>query len=161
MELNYESKKSLDGIDWQILDRLQQDARLSFAEIGRQVNLSPPSVAERIRQLEERGVILGYGAKVNPSAIGLDLRVLVDVTTTPEQYPAIVEFMKTCEFIRSAHHVTGSASFRIEILIPSIPALETLVGQMSQFGHTVTSIVLSSPVEKNVINNPISSSPDT
>ncbi|NEQ97185.1 MAG: Lrp/AsnC family transcriptional regulator [Cyanothece sp. SIO2G6] len=144
----------LDGIDWQILTLLQQDARLSFAEIGRQVKLSPPSVTERIRQMEEMGIILGYRATVNPKAIGLKLRVLIDLTTTPNQYPAIIQFMQACESIRSAHHVTGSASFRIEVLINSVQTLEVLVGQLSQFGHTATSLVLSSPVEKTIVNNP-------
>jgi len=154
MELSSEPTKVLDQIDWQILNLLQQDARLSLAEIGRRVSLSPPSVTERIRQMEEAGIILGYSAKINPSAIGLGLRVLIDLTTTPEQYPSVIEFMKTCEFIRSAHHVTGSASFRVEVLIHSIHTLEALIGQMSKFGHTITSIVLSSPVEKTIMNGP-------
>ena len=149
---------SLDDTDWGLLMALQQDARLSFAELGRRVGLSPPAVTERLRRMEDTGVLVGYRAMVAPKAIGLDLRVLIDLTTTPQQYPAVITFMEDCTAIQSAHHVTGGASFRIEAFVPSIMALEDLVGQLSVYGQTKTSIVLSSPVQKTVLARPQSMS---
>ena len=145
---------SLDDTDWQLLIALQNDARLSFAELGRRVGLSPPAVTERVRRMEESGILLGYRAIVDPKAIGIELRVLIDLTTTPQRYPAVIAFMQECAAIHQAHHVTGNASFRIEALVPSITALETLVGQLSEYGHTETSIVLSSPIQKTQIYPP-------
>lgn len=66
----FQSQSSLDGTDWQILRELQQDARLSFNELGRRVNLSAPAAAERVRKLEDKGVINGYSAQINPAKVG-------------------------------------------------------------------------------------------
>ena len=145
---------SLDDTDWGLLMALQQDARLSFAELGRRVGLSPPAVTERLRRMEDSGVLVGYRAMIAPKAIGLDLHVLIDLTTTPQEYSAVITFMEDCTAIQSAHHVTGGASFRIEAFVPSIIALEDLVGQLSVYGQTKTSIVLSSPVQKTVLARP-------
>lgn len=153
MTFDYEDK--VDDTDWALLMALQQDARLSFAELGRRVGLSPPAVAERVRQMEEAGILLEYRAVVDPKMIGLDLRVLIDLTTSPQQYPAVITFMDACVAIQSAHHVTGGASFRIEAFVPSIMALEDLVGQLSLYGQTKTSIVLSSPVQKALFARPL------
>lgn len=144
----------LDDTDWGLLMALQQDARLSFAELGRRVGLSPPAVTERLRRMEDTGVLVGYRAMVAPKAIGLDLHVLIDLTTTPQQYPAVITFMDDCTAIQSAHHVTGGASFRIEAFVKSIMALEELVEQLSVYGPTQTSIVLSSPIQKTVLSRP-------
>ena len=144
----------LDNTDWEILTALQDDARLSFAELGRRVGLSPPSVTERVRRMEETGILLGYHAVIAPKSIGLELRVLIDLTTTPHHYPAVIEFMEDCAAIQSAHHVTGGASFRVEAFVPSITELEDLVGRLSLYGQTKTSIVLSSPVQKTIIAKP-------
>ena len=147
-------KNPLDQTDWDILTALQQNARLSFSELGRRVGLSPPSVTERVRRMEDAGILRGYQAVIEPKAIGLELRVLIDLTTTPQQYPAVVDFMDGCAYIRSAHHVTGAASFRVEALVSSIMELEKLVGQLSLYGQTQTSVVLSSPVQKSIILKP-------
>ena len=149
-----DTHNGLDQTDWDILTALQQDARLSFAELGRRVGLSPPSVTERVRRMEDTGVLLGYQAVIEPKAIGLELRVLIDLTTTPQQYPAVIDFMKGCAAIQSAHHVTGGASFRVEAFVPSIMELEDLVGQLSLYGQTKTSVVLSSPVYKTLMLKP-------
>ena len=101
------------------------------------------------------GIIDGYRAVVNPKMVGWELRVLIDLTTTPQQYSAVIPFMEGCSAIQSAHHVTGGASFRIEAFVPSIMALEDLVGQLSVYGQTKTSIVLSSPVQKTVVSSPL------
>lgn len=154
MTFDYENK--IDETDGALLMALQQDARLSFAELGRRVGLSPPAVAERVRRLEEAGMLLGYRAIVDPKMMGLELRVLIDLSTSPQQYPAVISFMESCEAIQNAHHVTGGASFRIEAFVPSIMALEDLVGQLSLYGQTKTSIVLSSPVQKTLFSHPLS-----
>ncbi|NET50840.1 MAG: Lrp/AsnC family transcriptional regulator [Merismopedia sp. SIO2A8] len=144
----------LDDTDWHILTILQTEARLPFAELGRRVGLSPSSVAERVRKLEDSGIIVGYRAEINPGAIGLSLRILIDVITTPQQYPQVIEFMEHCPAVQSAHHVTGNTSFRIEALVGSIAEVEPLIGKLSHYGQTTTSIVLSSPVRKTAIAPP-------
>lgn len=145
--MTFDSEKLLDAVGWQLLAALQEDARLSFAELGRRVGLSPPAVAERVRRLEEVGIITGYCAQVNPEKVGLPLMALIGLTTTPQQYPKIIALVRDLPEVLECHHVTGSCSFSIKAIASSIAHLESLIEQLSQFGPTATSIVLSSPVK--------------
>lgn len=149
-----ESKVELDSVAWTLLEALQADARLSFAELGRRVNLSPPAVAERIKRLEEAGVIRGYRAEVNPAALGYGLVALIDFTTTPQEYDAVTRLLEGMEEVRRCYHVTGQGSFRIEAIARSISHLEEVIGQLSRYGQTATAIVLSQPVEKHSFARP-------
>lgn len=151
--MTFDSQKLLDQTGWRLLEALQADARLSFAQLGRRVGLSPPAVAERVRRMEEAGIITKYRAVVNPAKVGLSLRAIIALTTTPQQYPQAIALFKDLPAIQSCHHVTGNASFWIEAISPSIAELENLIEQLSRFGTTSTSIVLSSPIEKHTVTN--------
>ncbi|MEM8603833.1 MAG: Lrp/AsnC family transcriptional regulator [Cyanobacteria bacterium P01_H01_bin.121] len=141
----------LDTVDRQLLTALQQDARLSYAELGRYVGLSSPAVAERIHRLEERGIIIGYRAIINPVAVGLKIRVFIDLTTAPQNYPLILNCLREIPAVQRCHHLTGQTSLRIEALIAEIADLEPLLATLSQYGQTVTAIVLSSPFENTLL----------
>jgi Lrp/AsnC family transcriptional regulator, leucine-responsive regulatory protein len=140
----------LDGIAWKILESLQKNARLTFAELGRQVGLSTPAVAERVRRLEEAGVITGYHAAVNMTKLGVPIRILVRLTIPGGdlQVSRAVKAIKNMTEIRRCHRITGDESFIIEADVVSIRHLEALIDQLSPLGATSTSTVLSSPVER-------------
>jgi Lrp/AsnC family leucine-responsive transcriptional regulator len=152
--MTFDSEKLLDDTSWQILQALQDDARLSFAELGRRVGLSPPAVAERVHKMEEAGIITGYRAQVNAQKIGLPLMAMIGLTTTPQQYPQIIALINDLPEVLECHHVTGSCSFSIKAIASSISHLESLIEQLSRFGQTTTSIVLSSPIKERVIKQP-------
>jgi Lrp/AsnC family leucine-responsive transcriptional regulator len=76
-----------DEIDWNIIQLVQKDARISFAELGRRVGLSPPSAAERVRRLEDMNVILGHHARINPSQLGLKMLVFIEIQVKRVDYP--------------------------------------------------------------------------
>jgi len=152
--MTFDSEKLLDETGWQLLKALQDDARVSFAELGRQVGLSPPAVAERVRRMEETGIIAGYRAEVNVEKIGLPLTAVIAMTTTPQQYPQVIALMNELPEIRSCHHVTGNSSFMIEAHASSISHLEKVIEILSGYGQTATSIVLSSPIKMRVIRKP-------
>src|SRR5947209_10249357 len=78
----FETQVSLDAVDWHLLELLQADARLTFAELGRRVSLSPPAVAERVRRLEDAGVVRGYHAELNLASLGLAMQAMVRITTS-------------------------------------------------------------------------------
>lgn len=143
--------KLLDEVGWRILIALQEDGRLSFAELGRRVGLSLPAVAERVRRLEEAGIITGYRAEVNMTKIGLAIMAFIRMNASKDQYPALIALLNRLPQVLECHHLTGSESFIIKIVVTSIADLESLIGQLSAFGQTTTSIVLSSPVLKRVI----------
>jgi Lrp/AsnC family leucine-responsive transcriptional regulator len=140
----------LDAIAWRILEVLQQNARLSFAEIGRKIGLSTPAVAERVRRLEEAGVITGYHAALDLAKLGVPIRVLVRLTIHGGdlQVSRTVTAIKELSEISRCHRITGAESFVIEADVVSIRHLEALIDKLSTLGATSTSTVLSSPVQR-------------
>ena len=146
-----DNKKLLDTIGRKILGALQADARLSFAELGRTVNLSPPAVAERVRRMEEAGIITGYHAAVNLEEIGLPVAAFVRMQVPAERYPRLIALATKLPEVLECHHVSGSDSFILKVVVPSIPHLEELISRLSAYGSTMTSIVLSSPVRKHEV----------
>ena len=144
------SHVELDAIAWKILENLQQDARMSFAELGRKVGLSTPAAAERVRRLEEAGIITGYHAAVDMSRLGVPIHVLMRLTIPGGdlQIGRTVAAIKELPEIARCHRITGDESFVIEAHLVSVRHLEALIDRLSAFGATATSTVLSSPVER-------------
>ncbi len=140
----------LDAIGWKILESLQHNARVSFAELGRKVGLSTPAVAERVHRLEEAGIVTGYHASLNLARVGLPIRVLVRLTIPggESQMSRAVAVMKDLPEVSRCHRITGSESFVVEADVVSIRHLEALIDRLSALGATSTSTVLSSPVER-------------
>lgn len=140
----------LDSISWNILECLQRNARLSFAELGRKVGLSTPAVAERVHRLEEAGVITGYHATVDVAKLGIPIRVIMRLTTPGGdlQMGRTVTAIQEMPEISRCHRITGSESFVIEADVVSIRHMEALIDRLSALGATSTSTVLSSPVER-------------
>jgi len=140
----------LDSISQNILEALQHNARLTFAELGRMVGLSTPAVAERVHRLEETGVITGYHAVLDIAKLGIPIRVLVRLTIPGGelQISRTVTALKELSEISRCHRITGAESFVIEADVVSIRHLEALIDRLSALGATSTSTVLSSPVER-------------
>jgi len=144
----------LDSVAWKILEALQLNARLSFAELGRKIGLSTPAVAERVRRLEEAGVITGYHATLNMTKLGVPIRVMVRLTIHGGdlQVKRSVAEVKELAEISRCHRITGAESFVIEADVVSIRHLEALIDKLSTLGATSTSTVLSSPVERRDVH---------
>jgi Lrp/AsnC family leucine-responsive transcriptional regulator len=140
----------LDPIAWKILESLQRNARLTFAELGRKVGLSTPAVAERVHRLEEAGVITGFYAEVNVAKLGVPIRVVMRLTIPGGdlQISRTVTAIKELHEISRCHRITGHESFVIEAEVVSIRHMEALIDRLSALGATSTSTVLSSPVER-------------
>jgi Lrp/AsnC family leucine-responsive transcriptional regulator len=140
----------LDAIAWKILECLQGNARLTFADLGRKVGLSTPAVAERVHRLEEAGVITGYHASIDASKLGVPIRILMRLTIPGGDLPIsrTASAIKELSEIRRCHRITGSESFVIEADVVSIRHMEALIDRLSALGATSTSTVLSSPLER-------------
>ena len=121
---------------------------MSFAEIGRRTDLSPPAAAERLRRLEDAGVIVGYHARVNPVRLGLAMPVIVEVQVKRAEYLRFQKAVQKLPWVLECHHITGRAAFLLKAAVPDVASLELLIGHLSQFGDTATSLILSTVVDR-------------
>ncbi len=148
------SEKLLDEIGWKILRELQENARVSFAELGRRVSLSIPAVTERVRRMEDAGLISGYHAEVNAEKIGLPITAFIRMNIVGDMTPRLTAFLKELPEISECHRGTGGDSFIMKVNVASVHHLERLIDRLLPFGTTTTSIVLSSPVAKRNLERP-------
>jgi Lrp/AsnC family leucine-responsive transcriptional regulator len=147
MAFQSDVEKLLDVTGWQIIHALQENARLSFHELGRRVGLTAPAVAERIRKMEDAGIIMGYTARINPAKVGLPITVFIRLTATPAGDQSVKQFVKTQPEILECHRVTGGDSFIMKVVVSSTAHLEALIYRLMEYGPSISSIVLSSPVQ--------------
>src|SRR5437773_11230586 len=135
-----------DAMNLRILTELQQNPRLAMTELGRRVGLSSPAVAERVRRLEESGVIRGYRLDIDPAALGLPLSAYIRVRPNPGQLPRVSEIAREIPEIVECHRVTGEDCLIVKVHLPNIDQLDRILDAFLQFGSTTTSLVQSSPV---------------
>jgi Lrp/AsnC family leucine-responsive transcriptional regulator len=140
---------ALDKKDRQILAALQRDARCSLSALGKRIGLSQPAVSERVKRLEESGVIAGYGARVNLEAIGLRLQAVVRVRTTHEHVKRYVALFESMPEVLDAVRVTGDDCFVVHCAFGRPEDLERVVDALAAHGSVTTSLVLSRPVQKH------------
>jgi Lrp/AsnC family transcriptional regulator, leucine-responsive regulatory protein len=136
----------IDEINGQLLTELQDDARLSLAELARRVNLSPPAVAERLQRLEAAGVIRGYHADIDPVAAGYPLSAIIRVRPTPRQLVKVAEVARAAPEVVECHRITGEDCFLLKAHVRDVTHLEELIDSIAVYGQTTTSIMQSSPV---------------
>jgi Lrp/AsnC family leucine-responsive transcriptional regulator len=138
--------KELDTVNLRILEELQRDPRLTMSELGRRVSMSSPAVTERVRRLEEAGVIGGYRLELYAAALGLPIAAYVRVRPNPGQLPRIAELARQIPEVVECHRVTGEDCFILKVHLPSIDQLDRLLDSFLLFGSTTTSLIQSSPV---------------
>lgn len=142
---------SPDETDMRILEALQHDGRASYAELARTVSMSPSAVTERVRRLEESGVIRGYTAIVDPERLGLGILAFVRLRYPTSNYKPFHDLVATTPEIMEAHHVTGEDCFMLKVVARSMHHLETTTGRIAGLGPVTTSIVYSSPLRSRAI----------
>jgi Lrp/AsnC family leucine-responsive transcriptional regulator len=150
--MTLEIEKMLDETGWQLLQELQQNARLSYSELGQRVGLSAPAVADRIHRMEEAGIITGYRAEVNMSKLGLPVTAIIRLGSMAGQNcklvaPRVSEIPEVLECYR----VTGSDSVVTKVAATSVDHLERIIDQLSLYGEPTTSMVLSKPMPRRTI----------
>lgn len=143
--LRYENG-SIDSIDVRILEALAADARTSTAELARRVRLSPPSVAERIKRLEEASVIEGYSAQISPAGLGLPIAAWLRIRPVPGELARVAEIIKKLPEIVQCDRITGEDCFIARAHVAAIDDLERLIDAIIPYAMTNTSIIQSSPV---------------
>jgi Lrp/AsnC family leucine-responsive transcriptional regulator len=141
----------LDLVNRRLLRELEQDARLSIAELGRRLNLSAPAVAERMQRLERAGVIRGYRAELDPKALGYPIAVVVRVRPLSRQLHKIPEIARETPEVVECHRITGEDCFFLIVHLRSMDDLEEILDRFTPYGQTTTSIIHSSPVARRAL----------
>jgi len=141
----------LDDIDWHLIELLQSDGRLSYSELGRRVSLSASAVTERVRRLEERGVITGYGASIDTTKLALPIEAIVRARVRSLDGPQFRANILPVPQIVAADHVTGDECWLLRVLCADTRELEELVERVQRYGETTTSLVLSSPLRRRPV----------
>lgn len=143
----------IDAIDWKILKELQINARITFAELGRRVGLTTPAVIERIRKLEDAAIITGYRVEIDTAKVGLPITAFIRMSITGVDYSHIIEVAKDTTEVLECHRGTGGDSFIMKVAVADVGHLQTLIDKLTPYGITTTSIVLSSPVTRRIIES--------
>ena len=152
--MTLETEKLLDSTGWQLLEALQQDARVSYTELGQRVGLSAPAVAERVRRMEDMGIISGYHAEINRSKLGFPITAIIRMSTFPGDHcNRFTASVRELPEVLECSRVTGSDSMIIKVMASSVEHLETLIDHLSEQGNITTSMVLSTPVERRTITH--------
>jgi Lrp/AsnC family transcriptional regulator, leucine-responsive regulatory protein len=136
----------LDDVNVALLAALQDDPRLSMSALGRRVGMSSPAVTERVRRLEEAGVIAGYRMVVDPRALGLPVSAYVRIRPTLGQLTKIAELAARIPQVTECHRITGEDCMLLKVHAADIAQIETVLDQFLVHGQTTTSIVVSTPV---------------
>jgi Lrp/AsnC family leucine-responsive transcriptional regulator len=140
------SDQQLDATNRRLILALQDDARLSLAELGRRVGLTAPAVGERLARLEQAGVIRGYHADIDPRALGYGLSVVLRIRPAARMIHKVAELARDTPEVTECHRVTGEDCFVMRLHVRDVVHLEELIDRFVLYGQTTTSIVQSSPV---------------
>ena len=142
----------MDGFDQKILMELQQNARISYTELGKQIGLSGQAVKERVLKLEENGFIEGYRAKLNLSKLGYTLMVIINFKMNPGNIKAFIDKLKKMPEVVECNRITGGDNLIMKVILKETEELETLINTLIEYGVPTTSVVLSTPIEDRIID---------
>ena len=135
-----------DRVDTAILKALQANGRQSIAELARHINMSHSAAAERVRRLEESGVISGYGAHVDPERLGFTILAFLRLRYPSSSYGPLHRLLADLPEVTEAHHVTGDDCFIMKVVATNMKHLEQISGRIGALGSVTTSVVYSSPL---------------
>ena len=144
--------KKLDETDKKIIEILQEDGRISMKDLGKLIGLTSPAVSERIKRLENCGIISGYKAIINPDALGRNIKAFIHISLPGNQsYAEFLENAKSDPRIVECHHITGDDCSLLKVLVRDMQELENVIDSIKKIGSTKTFVILSTPIQAKSI----------
>jgi len=144
----------VDKINRKILTILQENGRISFADLGKKVHLSAPAVTERVKKLEDAGIITGYSASINFETLGYPIEAMIQVKVFLGKEATFIKLAKSRSEIIECYNVTGDKAFLLKVIVPTMTKLDALLEEFSLISETSTMVVLSHVVESPIIETP-------
>ncbi|TFD94395.1 Lrp/AsnC family transcriptional regulator [Jeotgalibacillus sp. R-1-5s-1] len=133
----------IDSIDKKILDELSNHSRLSMSELGRRVNLSSPSVTERVRQMESFGIIKKYTLEVDFSKLGYPVQCIIEATVKNGDYQAFRNYIETLPNVEFCYRIAGQACYMLKMQFETFAKAEEFIETVNPYAHTVTHFIFS------------------
>jgi Lrp/AsnC family leucine-responsive transcriptional regulator len=143
----------LDALNWKILHCLQHNARQSNAQIGRSVGISSPAVSERIKKMEDAGIIISYKTIVSPFEVGYQLKAIITLRAFMGKLKPFLLKVKTFDEVLNCYRITGNENIVMEVILKNQKHLESFIDQLINYGETKTQIVLSNVIEDAAVKN--------
>lgn len=141
----------MDDLNWKILKSIQLNARLSHTEIGRRVGISSPAVSERIKKMEDAGIIENYNTLVSPFEVGYQLKAIITLRAFMGMLKPFLEKVKTYDEVINCYRITGNENIVMEVILKHQKHLESFIDQLIVYGESKTQIVLSHVVKHNEV----------
>ncbi|WP_346890398.1 Lrp/AsnC family transcriptional regulator [Clostridium sp. UBA1056] len=133
----------LDEIDVMILSELEKNSRLSIRELSKRINLSPPSVTERVKRLEDNGIIEGYTISINKKKLGLSIDCIIKVTMRNGEYEKFKNFIKNYSLSEWCYRIAGDGCFLVKLSVKDLSEIEEFINEVSPYAITSTNIAFS------------------
>ena len=141
----------MDITDYKIIEILQEHGRISMKDLGKIVGLTSPAVSERVKRLEETGVIEGYKAVVNPDALGRVIKAFIHISLPSDKYEVFLDKARNDSRIVECHHITGDDCSLLKVIVKDMYELESVIDSIKTIGSTKTSVILSTPIQSKSI----------
>lgn len=146
------SNPKIDALNWKILECLQENARISFVNIGRKIGLTPPAVAERVKKMEDLEILQGYHAKVSHAKTGHQLKAIITLRAFMGKLKPFLNMVTTLDEVINCYRITGNENIVMEVVFKDQFHLEKFIDKLIQYGEARTHIILSNVITNAPIN---------
>ncbi|CAM1355113.1 MULTISPECIES: Lrp/AsnC family transcriptional regulator [Tenacibaculum] len=133
----------VDKIDLKIINILKENSRISFADLGREISLSPSSIRERVKNLEDNEVIKKYSIDINNKKLGYDLEAFILLKVFPGKLKNMLSIISSFEEVKEVHRITGNQNIHLKIVVKDQQHLQSLLDNLMEYGDTTTFLILS------------------
>lgn len=144
----------IDDKAWRLINALQADGRASLKALAAEVGLSVPATQERLRRLEEAGVVRGVHADIDPQGVGYGVRAVIGIHAPQPGKQALLEKLRRSPQVLECHHVSGQDSYLMQVVATDLPDLERFLAEICVYGETRTSIIFSTPIGRRSLSRP-------
>lgn len=141
----------MDEIDKKIIELLQENARISITDISKRINLSRPSVSERITRLVEKGILSKFTTYIPANKIGYGVSFFMEISDLKIPWERMVDILMSNDYVTEIHCVTGNSNYIVKASMPNVDMMNEFLSQLMKYSQVVTSIILNSPL----VNRPI------